>query len=283
MTRFCFCLIALLVCSSTAEAQFRRFAKPRMQRAAPLKNTTTMVSSTMAEELKKMLMKDLVQQFMPIIEQVVLKASKTLNALDHPKFNITIGPTFSHWTLIHIEPPENKNTGAIFLASTAKLSQSEVAELAPGTTHFVGAIGFTAEILPETKPWVGQEDRLYTFSDRTDGSAGFVTDFSVMLLAIDKNPDGQLRLLGYGPDPQPIFNAEVSIVDSAGVSKTEGKTEEATDWPATFENNEALRYQVLRPFTKEGKPIDHFLRVDVVEREPLKLQIDLFGKYRVRF
>ena len=283
MTRFCFCLIALLVCSSTAEAQFRRFAKPCLQRATPLKNTTEMVSSARAaDDLKKMFTKDLFRQLMPIIEQETLKVSTTLDGLDHPKVNIMIDPDFSHWTMIQFESPENKLNGAIFLIPTAKLSQSEVAKLAPGTTHFVGAIGFTEEILPETKRLIGQEDRLYSFSDRTDGSASFVTDFSVMLLAIDKNPNGQLRLLGYGPDPQPIFNAEVSIVDSTGESKTEA----TTDWPVIIESNEDLHYHVLRSLTKEGqesKTIDHFLRVDVVERGPVKLQIDLFGKYRARF
>ena len=78
MSRIGTCLILLLLFSSTADAQFRRFAKPRMRRAAPIKKTAGMVNSILAEELTKTIMQGLAEQLISTMNEAALKASQTL-------------------------------------------------------------------------------------------------------------------------------------------------------------------------------------------------------------
>ncbi|MCH2181757.1 MAG: hypothetical protein MK108_07115 [Mariniblastus sp.] len=287
MTRFCICFLLLLVCSSTAEAQFRRFAKPRMQRSAPLKKTTEMFTSIMVEELTKSVMNGLAEQIRADFNQAALLASQALQAVDRSEFDISIDPTFHHWTQVRTVSPGKEEGGLLLLMPAAQLSLPEVAKLAPGSAQFVAAIGLAPSMLSETRPWGSQEDRLYTFPPRNDESLDLLSRASVMLLAIGKDRDGQLQLFGYGRTPEPIFQAEVSIVDSANQRKSETRSESKTGQTAgpssLLETHESLQCEILRPFDKEYNPLDHFLKVNVAERGPLKLQLELWGKYRATF
>ena len=74
MSRFCFCLIAVLVFCSTAEAQFRRFARPRARQSEPLKNTTEMVGSVLAEEMPKVIVEGLADEIAITMRAVSLNA-----------------------------------------------------------------------------------------------------------------------------------------------------------------------------------------------------------------
>ena len=281
MTRFCFCLIAMLVCCSTAEAQFRRLAKPRARQSRPLKNTTQMVSSILAEELTKAIFEGLGELLAETMGRESGRFSKGLVEAGHPQVKITIDPDFSHWTswISKLENTETEDQQNILFIPAANLSESDIAQLAPGSKRFVGAVGFNPEAQPKTDYLTRQTESLYRLSSHLDDPNILWADTPLLLLTIAKTADGKVMLLGYGAGPQPIVSTEWSTIDKA--KATDKKKSPAK--PYTIEKNDALRYDVARPLNDDGLPADHFFKGDIRQREPLTLQISLFGKYQARF
>ena len=288
MSRICTCLILLLLFSSTADAQLRRFAKPRMKRASPIKKTAGMVNSILAEELTNTIMKQLVEQLTATMNEAGLKASQTLQALDRPEFNTSIDPLFRHWTQVILLAPDNDEPG-LLLMPAAKLEAGEIAKLKPGSAQFLAAIALTQHISDETRSWGSQDQRRYTFPSQNSGvneeseSFDILSHHSVILLAIGRDQGGQLELLGYGRESEPIFRKPLSVIDTVRQSKTDSEPGQKFALSESIVKYDEHQCEVFLPTNNQGQPIDHFLRAKVTGRRPFKLQLALFDQYEAEF
>ena len=171
----------------------------------------------------------------------------------------------------------------------AKLEAGEIAKLKPGSAQFLAAIALTPHISDETRSWGSQDQRRYTFPSQNSGvneeseSFDILSHHSVILLAIGRDQGGQLELLGYGRESEPIFRTPLSVIDNARQPKTKPEPARPFELSKLIEKSEDYQSEVFLPFDNQGQPIDHFLRVKVTGRRPLKIQLTLFGQFNAEF
>lgn len=280
MSRFCFCLIVVLVCCSTAEAQFRRFSRPRARQSQPLKNTTEMVGSVLAEEMTKVIIEGVVEEAIIIMRRASLQLSKNFGEVGHSQFEIRIEPDILRWTAwdSKLDKTAAEKRHSILFIPAAELSESDVAQLEPGAKRFIGAVGFQGDITDAINLQAYPIESLYTLPRKNDLSMLWA-DTPLLFLAITKTSEGKVRLLGYGAGSEAIVSTDLSKIVKPGTvdpNQTLGK-------PIAWEDYDALGYSVRRPATDEWMAVEHFFRGDIRQTEPLSLQISLFGKYQARF
>ena len=191
--------------------------------------------------------------------------------MPNPAGEVGKGPLFRP------ENRQSKNRYRIIALPAATLSEADITGLAPGERVFVGVIRFPEKNFFQAAYLGKDSEKLFQLRDHVDDPEFLFAAGPVMFLAISRDAEGKLQLLGYGAGSKPIMKTGFR-----GVENDIPLPKSVEELP-TLEKKETLDGEVVRPHDKNGKRIEHFLEFDIQRREPLLIRVRLFGKYEARF